>query len=291
MSVNAVRRTAPPIMAVPALVRRPGAARILSWLLFLVGWQLIVPLLPTILLPTPAAVLTFMWDELRGQTLAPQTVYEAFGTSLGRLFVGLVIAFAIGVPIGLAMGLSKAVEWFLHDFVVVGLAVPSLVWALVGGIWFGFGNTTPIIIVVLAAVNFVVINVAEGVRDVPKDLIDMAHAFGASRARTIRQVILPSLMPFFFASLRYGLANGWKGLVLAEVFASTSGAGWMIKYWYDALRAQSIVGYALFFVVFALGVDRLVLGPISRHVFRWRPDAYATLPAEDRSGLLERDGR
>jgi len=253
------------------IVRAPWFARILSFVTFLVVWQVSIPLLPTLLVPTPAEVGEFMWNEIRGDTLAPQTVYEAFGTSLGRLTVGLLIAFAIGLPIGLLMGLSKKADWFGHDFVVVGLAMPSLVWALIAAMWFGFGSLAPLITVVLAAWTFVAINVAEGVRNVPKDLLDMGKAYGTSRLDSIRYVILPSLMPFFFAALRYALANAWKGLVLAELFASTNGAGWTIKFWYDAHRAQGIIGYALFFVIFALIVERLIFGRLSAYVFRWRP--------------------
>jgi NitT/TauT family transport system permease protein len=214
-----------------------------------------------------------MWDEVRGDTLAPQTVYQAFGVSLERLSIGLLIAFAIGIPVGLLVGLSRAANWFLHDFVVVGLAMPSLVWALIAAMWFGFGTTAPIVTVVLAAVTFVIINIAEGVRNVPRDLLDMSRAYAVNRRDAIRHVIFPSLMPFFFAALRYGLANAWKGLVLAELFASTNGAGWTIKFWYDAHRAQGIIGYALFFILFALLVERLVFGRLSAYVFRWRPPA------------------
>jgi NitT/TauT family transport system permease protein len=249
----------------------PRLARPLSWIAFLVAWQLAIPLLPTLLVPTPAEVAEFMWNELRGDTLAPQTVYEAFGVSFYRLSVGLAIAFAIGIPIGLLMGLSKKATWFGHDFVVVGLAMPSLVWALIAAMWFGFVATAPIVTLVLAAVMFVVINIAEGVRNVPKDLLDMSTAYGVHRRDAIRHVVFPSLMPFFFAALRYALANAWKGLVLAELFASTNGAGWMIKFWYDAHRAQGIVGYALFFILFALVIERLVFGRLSARVFRWRP--------------------
>ncbi len=254
-----------------AFVKSPRFARIFAWVAFLIAWQLAIPLLPTLLVPTPAEVGEFMWDEIRGDTLAPQTVYEAFGLSLQRLTLGLAIAFAIGVPIGLLMGLSKKATWFGHDFVVVGLAMPSLVWALIAAMWFGFGTTAPLVTVILAAVMFVVINIAEGVRNVPKDLLDMSTAYGVRRRDSIRHVVFPSLMPFFFAALRYALANAWKGLVLAELFASTNGAGWMIKFWYDAHRAQGIVGYALFFIIFALLVERLVFGRLSARVFRWRP--------------------
>lgn len=256
----------------PNFLRHPRAARILSLVVFLGGWQLVVPLLPTVLIPTPAEVAEFMWDEIRGDTLAPQNLYKVFSISLQRLGVGFLLALVVGVPIGLAMGMSRAVNAALHDFVVVGLAIPSLLWALVTAMWFGLGYISPVLTVFLAAIPFVIINVAEGVRDVPKPLLDMGSSYRVPRLRVVRHLVLPSLMPFFFASLRYGLANGWKGLVLAEVYGSTNGAGWTIRYWYDAHRGQGVVGYALFFLIFALLLERVVFGRLASWVFRWRSD-------------------
>lgn len=250
----------------------PGAARLASVFIFFAAWQFAVPYLPTELIPSPARVLEFMWNELRGDTVARTTVWEAFGISLRRLGAGFIIALGVGVPVGLAMGLSRAAENFFHDFVVVGLAMPSLVWALLTGIWFGLGDTSPIVTVTFAAMPFVILNTFEGVRDVPRELIDMARAYEIPRPQVVRQVVLPSLMPFFFASLRYGLANGWKAVVLAEVFASTAGAGWNIQFWRDAHRAQGVFGYALFFILFALLLERVIFQRLSRRVFRWRPE-------------------
>lgn len=263
-----------------AILRQRRTARVLSLLVFLAGWQLILPVLPTALIPEPSAVLSFMWDEIRGETLGRTTVWQAFAISLRRLFTGFAIAFAIGLPVGLLMGISRWIERMFRDFVLVGLAMPSLVWALLTGLWFGLDSGATIITVVLAATPFVIINTLEGVRDVPRELTDMARAFHVPRRHVIRHVIFPSLMPFFFASLRYGLANGWKGLVLAEVFAATSGAGWNIRYWYDAHRAQGVIGYAFFFIIFALIVERLIFQRLSNRVFRWRPSQDDIAPDE-----------
>lgn len=260
--------------------RSTRTARAISFVSFLVGWQLLIPMLPTALIPTPVEVGEFMWAEVRADTLAPETVYQAFATSLRRLVTGFGIALLIGIPIGLLMGLFKRVENFFHDFVVVGLAMPSLVWALIAAMWFGFVERSSIITVVLASVTFVIINVSEGVRAVPKDLLDMSRAYGTSDLHRVRHVVLPSIMPFLFASLRYGLANGWKGLVLAEIYASTSGAGWTIRFWYDARRAQGVIGYALFFMIFALLAERLVFRKLSDRVFRWRPAVGSQAPPE-----------
>lgn len=246
-------------------------ARISFVVTFLAGWQLIVPLLPTDLVPMPMAVFEFMWREAFGQSTAPFSVWESFGVSLQRLGAGLGLALLIGTPLGILMGISRKVEAGLHDFVVVGLAFPSLVWALITGMWFGLGSTAPIVTVFIASITYVMINVSEGVKAVPKDLLDMSESYGVSRMDSIRHVTFPSLMPFFFASLRYGLANGWKGLVLAEVWASTDGAGWMIRHWYESRSPEGVVGYALFFVLFSLLVERLIFGSLSKRVFKWRP--------------------
>jgi ABC-type nitrate/sulfonate/bicarbonate transport system permease component len=282
--------SAPPVGAPAAGLRRlrtilgsDRAAQLTAVVLILGAWQFITPLLETRLVPMPSAVFEFMWNELRGDTLGRTTVYQAFGISLRRLMTGLVIAFAIGTPIGIAMGAWKPVDSFFKDFTLVGLAMPSLVWALLTGMWFGLGNLAPIITVILAATPFVVMNAAEGVRDVPRDLAQMGRAFGMRRMTVVRHIVFPSLMPFFFAALRYGLGNGWKGLVLAEVWAATEGAGWNIRYWYDAHRAAGVVGYALFFVIFALIVERWAFQALSRRVFRWRPSSDVEVDEPDMS--------
>lgn len=271
-------------MAIAATAKRPVAwperiirsrrtARFLFPFAFLGVWQLAYMFLQTAVLPAPGDVLSFMWDEVRMDTLSRHVLYQSFAISLGRLIVGFLIALAIGLVIGLLMGLVRPIEYLLYDVVVVVLAIPSLVWALMTGLLLGLGNRAPIVTVIGVGIPFVILNVLEGVKNSPKELFDMSRAFKVPRRRVVRHVLLPSLMPFFFAALRYGFANGWKGLVLAEVFASTNGAGWTIRYWYDAHRAQGVLGYALFFVLFALLLERGVFERVSRYVFRWRPQA------------------
>jgi ABC-type nitrate/sulfonate/bicarbonate transport system permease component len=269
------------------VLRQRSLAPVLAVAVFLVTWQVITPLLPTALLPMPIEVLRFMGDELRGDTLARTNVWQAFAISLRRLGLGFAIAFAVGVPLGVLMGVSRWVERMLRDLVLIGLAMPYLVWALLTASWFGLDSNAMVLTVVLAAVPFVVINTLEGVRDVPRELSDMSRAFGVARRDVVRHVIIPSLMPFLFAALRYGLANGWKGLVVAEIFAATSGAGWNLQFWYDAHRAYAVVGYALFFVVFAVAIEQVVFQRLSARVFRWRPSSVVAGPGSGRPQLRD----
>lgn len=243
----------------------------------LVVWLLTVELITTIwpfavdVLPTPWQVGEFMWDEITGETLAPHNMYATFWISLQRLGIGMAIAMVVGSVIGLGMGLSTSVNAFFNDWVVAILAMPNLAWALFCSLAFGFGDAGPIVTVVLTAVPYVIINVREGVRNTPSELYDMARAFGVPRDRTIRHVLVPSLMPFLFAAGRYAFALGWKGLVVAEVFGGQDGAGWTIKFWYDAHRAYGVVGYALLFVIFALVFEKFLFDRLSKRFFRWRP--------------------
>jgi ABC-type nitrate/sulfonate/bicarbonate transport system permease component len=244
----------------------PRAARITAPLLFLLAWQVITPMTGSRILPLPVEVLEAMWEQVRDGSLP-----EAFSVSLGRLAIGFVLALVVGSVVGLAMGMSPRIEAMFHDFVVVGLTFPYLIWGLLVAMWFGFGPIGPVLVVFIAGLPYVILNASEGVRDVSKDLRDMATAYEVPRERILRHLIVPSLSPFFFASLRYGLANGWKGLVLAEVFAATSGAGYVINEMREYGNFAGVVGFAVYFAIFSIVVERLVFGRLSRRVFRWRP--------------------
>lgn len=246
----------------------PRAARITAPLLFLVAWQVIGPLIPSRILPMPAEVIEAMVDQVRDGTLV-----DAFGISLSRLAIGFGLALGIGGIVGLAMGVSSRVEALLHDFMIVGLTFPYLIWGLLVAMWFGFEGQGPVIVVVIAALPYVALNTAEGVHDVSKELRDMAAAYEVPAGRVVRHLVLPSLSPFLFASLRYGLANGWKGLILAEVFASTSGAGYAINEMREYGDFAGVVGIAVYFAAFSIVIERTIFGRLSRRVFRWRPRA------------------
>jgi NitT/TauT family transport system permease protein len=128
------------------------------------------------------------------------------------------------------------------------------------------------------------------VRNTPKELFDMAQAFDVPQNKITRHVLLPSLMPFFFAAIRYAYAIGWKGLIITEVFASDRGMGWTIKFWYDANRAKGVIGYALFFIIFAMILEKLVFDRLSTKAFKWRPQVDALHMAEGDFGAVTQEG-
>jgi len=276
-------------------LKSPKTARILFPFAVLGVWYLIYYTIDSRIFPTPQQVLQFMWEEVTltsgvsyGSVVS--NVYGMFAISLYRLTVGFFVALILGTIIGLAMGISKSADAFFHDWVMAVLAMPALVWALFLGLALGFGDLGPILAVILSGIPFVIINVREGVRNTPKDLFDMARAFEVPQNKITRHVLLPSLMPFFFAAIRYAYAIGWKGLVIAEVFASDRGMGWTIRFWYDAHRAHGVIGYALFFIIFAMALEKLVFDPLAERAFKWRPKIDALEMAEGDFGAVRNEG-
>jgi ABC-type nitrate/sulfonate/bicarbonate transport system permease component len=239
-------------------------------LVFAASWQTLSVRIDSSIFPSPLATASFMWDELRGVTTARDSVYYTFGVSLLRLTAGLIVSLVLGSVIGILMGVSKKTFATLNDFVVADLNMPFLVWALLWSMWLGFSFWTPLFTVVLASIPFVITNVAEGVRSVPRELVDMARSYGVPRLRTVRKVVVPSLVPFLFAASRYALSLGWKALVVAELFGSDRGAGWMLRHWYDSHKTVGLVGYAFFFALIAIFIDRVVLAALTKRAFRWQ---------------------
>jgi len=277
------------------VLKSPKTARLLFPFAVLALWYLIYFTIDSRIFPTPQEVLEFMWEEVtltsgvRYSSVA-ENLYVQFAISITRLTIGFFVALILGTAIGLAMGLSKSVDAFFHDWVMATLAMPALVWALFLGLALGFSHAGPIIAVILAGLPFVIINVREGVRNTPRELFDMARAFEVPQNKITRHVLLPSLMPFFFAAIRYAYAIGWKGLIIAEVFASDRGMGWTIKFWYDANRAKGVIGYALFFIIFAMVLEKLVFDRLSVKAFKWRPQVNAVQMAEGDFGGVTQEG-
>jgi ABC-type nitrate/sulfonate/bicarbonate transport system permease component len=258
-----------PLERIGGFARSDRGAQTASVLTALAFWQLMGMRFERI--PTPAEVADFFWSQASNGVL-----WAAFANTLDGFFLGLAIALAVGIALGLALGLSSAVRAFLNDIVVVGLAVPGVIWALLAILWFGFSFKTPVVAVALTATPFIAVQVAQGVRGVSRDLMRMSTAFGIPWFKRIRHLVLPSVMDYVFAGFRFAVIMGWNAVLLAEWFGGREGVGFQTRTWYDANNFTGFVSWVLFFIVFIVLLDRLVLERVARRTFRWRAEATPT---------------
>lgn len=246
-------------------------ARITAYLLFLLGWQILATVVPRV--PGPWEVFVFIWVEItegRHGGVVPGQFWKHFFVTLQRFTIGLAMAVAGGTFLGLLIGSSLLARALLNDTLLVFLALPAVIWAFLTVMWFSIGPRAPIFTTALTAAPFVAVNVAQGVRAIGPDLHRMSAAFGVPWAKRIRHLVLPAVLGYLFAGIRFAVIIGWNGVLLSEWFGAADGVGWRARIWYDANRYRGFVGWILVFVVFIVLLDRLVLTRLQRYAFRWR---------------------
>jgi ABC-type nitrate/sulfonate/bicarbonate transport system permease component len=219
--------------------------------------------------PGPASVLDSLITEFsRGE------VFTNFADTFYRFTVGVVLSVVVGILIGVVMGLSGLARAFFESPVLVGLSIPAIIWAFLTVMWFGFGDTSPIVTTFLTAVPFVIINVAQGVQGVSRDLRDMSSSYGVPLGRRIKDLILPAVAGYVLAGVRFAVIIGWNGVLLAEWFGGSGGAGFRARYWYDANQFAGFAAWVILFVVVIVALDQLLFERAARRAFRWRDSGH-----------------
>jgi NitT/TauT family transport system permease protein len=168
------------------------------------------------------------------------------------------------------IGLSGLARALLNDTVLVLLTMPAFVWAFLTTMWFGITWQAPVLTVAFTAFPFVAINVAQGARAITPELKNMSSAFEVGRWKQFRHLIVPAVVGYIFAGLRFAIIVGWNGILLSEWFSGQAGVGFRTRYWFDANRYRGFVGWVIVFIVFIVVVDRVVLNRLQARAFRWR---------------------
>ncbi|MEU6642769.1 ABC transporter permease [Saccharomonospora sp. NPDC046836] len=220
--------------------------------------------MPETLLPGPSAVFATF-----GDLWATGKVPDAFATTLTRIAIGFALAFVVGVLVGMLMQ-NRFLAGFFRDAVTIGVTTPGLIWALITAIIFGNREAGPLIAIVLTTFAIITVNVSEGIKTLPTDLIDMARSFGVGVLKRNRHIVIPHLAPFVFTGVRFGFSMAWKVTVLTEVFSSSSGIGFEMRTATQLFRLPEFLTWILAFYVLALFLEKVVLEVIERRFFAWR---------------------
>src|SRR5688572_1649737 len=194
----------------------------------LAAWWLLSLAMPANLLPNPwVAVVTLARDFAQGDVLPHLAI------TLLRVGGGLLLAMLIGVPVGILMGINQRAEKVLDIWVMIGLTVPSLCYAIICFILIGLNEAATIVAIALTAAPSIAINLWEGVKTIDFKLVQMARIFEVGHARVLSSVLMPQVMPYVMASLRMGLGIVWKIAVLIELIGRPNGVGFKLFYWYQ----------------------------------------------------------
>jgi NitT/TauT family transport system permease protein len=228
--------------------------------LALVGWWAVSRQLPPYLFPNLTAVFDAMVQLLSRQEFAVHTAI-----SVGRIFLSVALALAIGSALALVPRYVPALHEFIHERVKPVLnSFPSVGWALIGTIWFGVSSSAVIFIQVAILVPFALINISEGLREISVEEQEMARSFSRSRWRSFTLVIMPMLYPYFIAALRITYGVAWKVSLVSELFGADRGLGYLLMDAQSKARIDLVFAICLIIVVFYVLGEKLIVDPLSR---------------------------
>lgn len=250
--------------AVPFLGVIGLSAWILLWHLVTAQFKWIAPLT----LPSPGTVLVTirrLATENYNGTLLAGNVWA----SLQVVLVGWAIGVGVGVPLGVAMGWSRSVRDYVSPVVEMLRPIPPPAWIPFAVLWFGIAPSGRIFVIAMAAVMPCIINSYGAVRGCDQILVDAGRCLGASNARIVTQVVVPTVAPEILAGVRIAIGNAWMTVVAAELVASSAGLGFILVQAQYAIQPE-VVLTSIFFIG-AIGIVlSLVLGAVERHQAVWR---------------------
>ncbi|HJU24346.1 MAG TPA: ABC transporter permease [Casimicrobiaceae bacterium] len=244
---------------------------IATFAVLFVAWYVLTTLTQTIgpgRFPAPSEV----WDALKQITIsgyADARLQDHILHSVKLVLLGFAAATLVGVPLGLAMGWSRAFEAFVNPAFLLIRPIPPLAWIPLAIVWLGLGDAAKVLIIWFAAFVPAVINSYAGVRTIDPYLIEAAQMLGVPRALFVREVLVPAAMPMIFTGLRLSLQACWTTLVAGELIGAIAGLGHVLyQASLDIFPAMIVVGMAAVAVTGA--AMTIALGLIERRAMPWR---------------------
>ena len=237
----------------------------LSFLGVLAGWAWLShqSFVNPIFLPTPERVL----DAVR-TLLADQYLWGDLKISLFRVTTGFLLSAVIAVPLGICLGSFKTLEGIFQPVTefVRYVPVPALIPMVM--LCFGIGEMAKVMLIFVGTFFQLLLMVADEIRRVQYDLLQVSYTLGARRGEVLRKVIWPAAKPGIFDALR--LCNGWAWtyLVVAELIAANAGLGYRILKFSRFLQTPKIIVYLFILGCIGLTLD-LAFRKINARLFHW----------------------
>jgi len=244
---------------------------LISFLLVLGTWQVIGSFYHATVFPDLFELGEAMYAVYTGSE--DYQPLEHIGITFVRILLTFIIAMPLGIVLGVAMGRSWWFEGFFSPYVLFSLAFPSIVWAFLAVMWFGLTTyLLPVFVGVLITTPYVIINVWEGTKSLDPELLEMAESYESNQFLVWRHIVIPHLTPYIYAMVRIVLSVSWKVMLVAEIFGTRSGLGFVINEYFFLRQNDMIIAWTLPAMLGVFLLERLIKRQEDRQ-FKWRPEA------------------
>lgn len=190
-------------------------------------------------------------------------------TTLIEAGLGLLLAFAIGVPIGMAMARFKYGALVAEPYVMALYSMPRVALAPLFIMWFGIDLFSKVMMVFSIVVFIFILNIHEGLKTVDKDIVDLFRTMRAPASYVTRKVLIPWIEPWIIASMRLAIGAALIGAIVGELVGASQGLGWYIEHSAGRLDTTGVFAGLVVLVVIA-ALANAAVGWVERHRLAWR---------------------
>jgi len=249
--------------------RRSRLAANLFTLAFLAAWWGYSLTVPPFVLPGPAPVAARLYQFFTTYNLWKQAV-----ASLEHILAGMAISLVVGSALALAAHYAPVLRLAVHGRLSPFLnSFSGIGWTLLAIVWFGIDEFTVVFAISVVLTPFAIINMREGLETLDRELLEMAASFTRNRWREFVKVVVPSLAPFVFATLRISFGVSWKVALAAELFGGRTGLGYLFNLAQQNFDIRLILVVIAIIIAFVYATDRFLFAPLQARFAR--PDASA----------------
>jgi NitT/TauT family transport system permease protein/sulfonate transport system permease protein len=230
----------------------------------LLAWWAFARGLPEFILPGPVAV----GKRLVELMVTPDFLWNMFA-SAWRVLVSIIAALLIGGGLAFLAHGVPAFEAVVDERIKPVLnSFPSIGWAILAAIWFEPGDFGVIFVEVAILIPFCLINIAEGLRNIDRELIEMGFSFTRRRARILWRLTLPLLVPYGLSATRIAYGIAWKIALVAELLGAPSGLGYVMLRAQTAADSTTFLATCFAIVLIFMAGEQLVIVPLERRFAR-----------------------
>ena len=243
-------------------------------LIWLGIWQLAAILIDNALLfPTPISVAVRLFE-----LMLTASFYKTVGLSLLRILVGMLLGTFIGTLGGLLTASSKIARDFFAPLLAVVKSTPVASFIILMVLWIS-RDVTPLIIALMMVTPVVWTNVETGILNTDKSLLEMAKVYKMPRTATVRNIYLPSISPYFLASLKASLGMAWKAGIAAEVLLQPIiSIGKMISDSKILLETTDLFAWTVVVVILSVIIEKIMVLILKK--------ALKNTPTEQKGGVI-----
>jgi NitT/TauT family transport system permease protein len=192
--------------------------------------------------------------------------------TMAAVLIAWVLASAVGVVVGVALGLLPRTERALTPYLEAANAMPRIALAPLFIVAFGISMSAKVALASTLVVFIVLASARAGVRSTDAEWLRLSTVLGASKFQVFYKVLLPVATPAIFSALRLGLIYSLLGVIGSELISARDGLGQLIATYSATFRMEAVYAILIMLAIIAVALNQL-MGAIERRLLRWQPPA------------------